>query len=589
MNTKIVLLASVCALSIGATSVLAQDFIFRRTIENSVDRLGSPALPGSPDGENEEEGEEEYVEDGSIALAGMWLNHPMTSIGFDFDYGIRMIGGVAPFTVTLSGNVPPALQDPRRNILYRAGQFGLNQNAYYNEEGYICGTPGNCSGGGGHNFIGATAMATVSGGRDTFGPSCPTSDGFAEAVQALPATDYDQVPPGSHSGGLSGAYQAVINLYNVTTISKCQMSFSPVELAFRLQGALGRHATLVPKTWDFELRVVDARNRSAVLPIRWTVPPVDFPSGIEISVSQVYNESHQFVNIDGVTSVSYASGSATVPGMSFSNGAFVGQPETAGVYEIDVMVSFLDGETGTVPVTVTVLPACDTTPVTLTSPGNYTYSPPPGCSMVQVQAWGAGGWGGECRTGAQVNSCRGGGGGGYSASVLTLDYKRSYRVEVGRGGYRLANAAGGASVFRDGTSSSSTPLVSALGGNGGGGSGSLAGQGGSRGDGVGTTKRSGGNGGTSLEGGTFNAPVLYVGGGGGGAGSLANGSAGGNAKTTAHGSGGNGGSGGGGNGGAGNVTGVAGQTPGGGGGAGYFNGGSGGIGGDGRVIITPME
>ncbi|MEI6821613.1 MAG: glycine-rich domain-containing protein, partial [Bacteroidota bacterium] len=151
---------------------------------------------------------------------------------------------------------------------------------------------------------------------------------------------------------------------------------------------------------------------------------------------------------------------------------------------------------------------------------NTSWVCPAGVTSVSVQAWGAGGAGGNLTT---ANSgalrCGGGGGGAYASGILTVTPNTSYSVVIGAAGVgnsgntvaqatggntifgsNLVVAAGGAGVGANTTAGASGGLATACtgnlvnrnGGNGGTSSGSYAGAGG----GAGGTTAVGGNGGT---------------------------------------------------------------------------------------------
>lgn len=230
---------------------------------------------------------------------------------------------------------------------------------------------------------------------------------------------------------------------------------------------------------------------------------------------------------------------------------------------------------------------CDTTPVVASS---GLYSPPSGCSRIQVQAWGGGGKGASCRPSMLTDTCYGGGGGAYISVIVTLDTSRSYLVEVGSGGKGLVDADGGSTVLRDGPSWLNSVLVEAPGGYAGDHH-RYPGKGGGVDffDPTGSAPWpiKGGSGGGKYE--SYYPVALYVGGGGGGAGRTGYGNNGNKGGPSGHGTGGSGGPGGGGRGGNGGPTGGDGQEPGGGGGAGLDTGGGGGNGAKGRMILTPIE
>ena len=126
-----------------------------------------------------------------------------------------------------------------------------------------------------------------------------------------------------------------------------------------------------------------------------------------------------------------------------------------------------------------------------------TFTVPAGVTSVQVQAWGAGGAGGGNTTTA--DGAGGGGGGAYSITPLLLVAPGNHTVTVGTGGTGVAGGIGqngGDSWFGTATT------VLAKGGNGGNppvsGNGGIGGNGGAAASGFGTTKFSGGNGGTDL-------------------------------------------------------------------------------------------
>ncbi len=130
---------------------------------------------------------------------------------------------------------------------------------------------------------------------------------------------------------------------------------------------------------------------------------------------------------------------------------------------------------------------------TFNSSGTFTV--PAGVTSVQVEAWGVGGAGGGNLT--TTDGAGGGGGGAYSISPLLLVAPGNHTVTVGTGGPGVAGGIGqngGDSWFGSATT------VLAKGGNGGNppvsGAGGIGGLGGAAASGFGTTKFSGGNGGT---------------------------------------------------------------------------------------------
>ena len=218
--------------------------------------------------------------------------------------------------------------------------------------------------------------------------------------------------------------------------------------------------------------------------------------------------------------------------------------------------------------------------------GTYTFSVPPGVTIVTVECWGGGGAGGGNTTDRDGGG--GGGGGGYSKSTFTgLTPGATYTVNVGAGG----NGGTGNGADGGDTWVGSNTTIRAKGGTGGdapnNGNGGVNGIGGSAANGIGTTKYSGGNGGTGRDHNNGRG-----GGGGASAGTAANGAKGGDANNNA-GNGGNAPAGGGdgGDGGGGGQNGRNGSYPGGGGGgAGDETNGNnnrtGGNGADGQVNIT---
>ncbi|NUY82079.1 choice-of-anchor D domain-containing protein [Flavobacterium sp. MAH-1] len=197
---------------------------------------------------------------------------------------------------------------------------------------------------------------------------------------------------------------------------------------------------------------------------------------------------------------------------------------------------------------------------------NGTFTVPAGVTSVTVQAWGAGGHGGNRTSSGRAG---GGGGGAYASSVIAVTPGQSIPITVGQGSGD--DNPGGDSWFLNAST------VMAKGGNSGPNNGSTGGSGGSAISSVGATKYAGGNGaGTTASnsgGGGSSAASTAVG-------TNASGQTGGNAP-------GDGGDGGDGRGSGGNGT--DGDAPGGGGGGAYKSGSSnrtGGDGGNGRVIVT---
>lgn len=200
-----------------------------------------------------------------------------------------------------------------------------------------------------------------------------------------------------------------------------------------------------------------------------------------------------------------------------------------------------------------------------------TFTVPAGVTTVTVEAWGAGGHGGD-RT--LTGRSGGGGGGAYAKGTATVTPGQTYTVNVGAGA--TGDTAGGDSSF----SFSGTLYIMAKGGNSAPNNGSTAGSGGASGSSIGNiVKYSGGNG--------FATTSQIAGGGGSGASTNANGvnatnQTGASPSGTGGGDGGDGRNNSGGNG-------QNGAAPGGGGGGSYKSNGTnrgGGDGGDGRVIIT---
>lgn len=112
------------------------------------------------------------------------------------------------------------------------------------------------------------------------------------------------------------------------------------------------------------------------------------------------------------------------------------------------------------------LPTISTvTPTVQVLSGAGTYTPPPGCTYIEVEAVGAGGGGAGAPTGAATTNGSagpGGGGGGYfRKSITSLD--TSYAYDVGSGG------AGGAAGANNGSSGGNTTFgtLAANGGTGG--------------------------------------------------------------------------------------------------------------------------
>lgn len=174
-----------------------------------------------------------------------------------------------------------------------------------------------------------------------------------------------------------------------------------------------------------------------------------------------------------------------------------------------------------------------------------TWTKPTGCSVVYVEAWGAGGGGGGGRGGLANSNRYGGGGGGGGALHCKLlkaaDCGATETVTIGAGGTGGAGGStgNGANGTGGGTTSFGTLVYSYGGGYGAGGTNSATGKGGGGGGsasaGIGATTgegdfASGGAGGTNGGAGD------YGGGGGGGGGGAAN-----NGGTSVHAGGGGGG------------------------------------------------
>lgn len=185
---------------------------------------------------------------------------------------------------------------------------------------------------------------------------------------------------------------------------------------------------------------------------------------------------------------------------------------------------------------------------TYSTPGTYTWTVPPCVTSVTVQVWGGGGGGGGAASNQNQNgdeACSqggGGGGGGFASRTYTVIPGETYTVVVGAGGNGGAGGSssaaandgqsGGNSTF-NGPATAATGILTAFGGNGGGGAWSrntsngftlhigFDGSGGNGGNGInGTSFFTGGNGSS----GRHSASCYDVsGGGGGGAGSAGNG------------------------------------------------------------------
>lgn len=197
---------------------------------------------------------------------------------------------------------------------------------------------------------------------------------------------------------------------------------------------------------------------------------------------------------------------------------------------------------------------------------NGSFIVPAGVTSVTVEAWGAGGHGGNRTFSGRAG---GGGGGAYASSVISVTPGQSIPITVGQGSAN--DNPGGDSWFLN------TSTVMAKGGNSGQNNGSTGGSGGSAISSVGTTKYAGGNG--------AGTTASISGGGGSSAASTAPGIA--AINQTGANAPGNGGDGGDGRSSGGNGT--DGSAPGGGGGGAYKSGSSnrsGGVGGNGRVIVT---
>jgi len=210
--------------------------------------------------------------------------------------------------------------------------------------------------------------------------------------------------------------------------------------------------------------------------------------------------------------------------------------------------------------------------------GTATWVAPAGVTSVQVETWGGGGNGARRATDGAGG---GGGGGAYSLRTITVVPGNTYYINVGAGGNGSNStvANGGDSWFST-TSVVGGALVLAKGGNSVGDS-PVGGTGGNYVDGIGDTRRSGGNG--------SNSSGSNAGGGGSSAGS---GGTGNNATNNFGASAPTGGA----NGGNGRTagdnegTGIAGAAPGGGGGGSYrtANTQNGGNGGSGRVVLKVL-
>ena len=233
--------------------------------------------------------------------------------------------------------------------------------------------------------------------------------------------------------------------------------------------------------------------------------------------------------------------------------------------------------------------------VTISTSGTWTV--PAGVTSITVRTWGGGGGGGGAASGSSAGAGGGGGGGGaYSIQTFTVSPSQTYNITIGNGGSAgntsgTSGTAGGLTTFT-GPAGTCSAAGGAL-GVGGTGEGSFGGGGLGGSTGTGFLYK-GGNGATSIIGGSRNG----AGGGGGGAG---NGGAGSNGTSAANvqGIGGAGGIGGvppypggaGGNAGSNSGTGgpgVAGNIPGGGGGgsASFTSGIAGAAGARGQVVIS---
>src|SRR5690554_2986761 len=98
---------------------------------------------------------------------------------------------------------------------------------------------------------------------------------------------------------------------------------------------------------------------------------------------------------------------------------------------------------------------------TVTATGSGTFVPPSGVTSIRVEAWGAGGRGGQ-----RSNSGRGGGGGGgaYSRGIVSVTAGQTYYYQVGVGS--TTTSAGGGSWFNvSNIAPTSNNYVLAVGGN----------------------------------------------------------------------------------------------------------------------------
>jgi len=148
--------------------------------------------------------------------------------------------------------------------------------------------------------------------------------------------------------------------------------------------------------------------------------------------------------------------------------------------------------------------------LTYNSPGSFSYTIPAGVTSITVEAWGAGGSGGNYEATIYGGASQGGGGGAYSSSTIAVNPGDVYSIAVGQGG--ASNPIGGACCI-PGTSGGSSAFGSSVVASGGEGGESAAyfayygtaydgsfsfgrfGRGGLASNGTGTIKNSGGNGG----------------------------------------------------------------------------------------------
>jgi len=393
-----------------------------------------------------------------------------------FLYGVLVGGGVPPYTLAVSGEVP---SDPR--IFYRAENFWPDDPVIKFGGDKLCG-PG-------------------------AGDVLCLFDRVSSGTMGMLAVQPDTEPQYSSSSSSAFRYAQVVsgcetNIAGSRTLNEIfanraaeqddeGVSFRASQI--RLQGEfswcggyddksilaaiemdLAPYVKTAPGDHDYLFTVTDAKGHmaSTSATIRIQAEPIVLATAqATLTVGNSYTAADKLIDLTGgfgALSVDYADENR-VPGMNLVGGQLEGSPSQLGEWTLALEVADQSGQSRVVSLVVAVEKDCGD-PAVFSTPGTFTYVPPEGCSTIYAEAWGGGANGSAGDMGFDGS---GGGGGAYASATISASAS-SYGIIVG--------AAGKDSSVREGA----TSLVLAKAGSGT--------NGGSKYQSIGDTTVGGGNG-----------------------------------------------------------------------------------------------